>query len=178
MISSGSLKIDSATGVGGFPRGRIMEIFGAESSGKTSLVTTTLIQAQKKYPDEPVAFIDVENAYDITYAKEMGLDISEDRFIFCQPSSGNEALDILLSLAEAGVCPVIALDSVAGLTTERENEADIGQATMAELPRLLGTFMKKLAPVARKTNTLCIFINQIRANLAYGANEEIERAHV
>ena len=147
----------------------MIEVYGANSSGKTTFVTSLCSVAQKLFPDKLVAIIDVEQAFDPAYAQLLGLDLSEERLVFTQPDGGTQALDIYEKLVASGIFSVVVLDSVAALVTDRELEADIGDHLMAEVPRMVGRFLKKLQPVARKTETLCIFINQLRKGIAsYG----------
>ena len=171
-ISTGSVKIDNAIGPGGFPEGRIIEIYGPESCGKTTLTTLSMIEAQKKYPDHMCALVDVEHAYNLDYATKMGLDIDEERFLISQPSSGEEALDTMLKLIESGLFKVVALDSVGGLMTKEQIEKGIGEATMAQVARVLSQSMGKIAQAAKRSGTVVIFINQIRATMnMYGPSE-------
>ncbi len=171
-ISTGSVMLDDAIGVGGIPEGRLVEIFGPESCGKTSLTTLICAQAQKAKPDEFVAFIDVEHSYNIGYAEQMGLDTSDDKLLFNQPGSAEEALDIVLALAESGACSVIVLDSVAGLQTKSQLEKGIGDATMAEVARIMGQSIPKISKAAARTGTIVLFINQQRSTMAmYGPSE-------
>ena len=155
-----------------FHCGRIIEVYGANSSGKTSLITSVCAQAQRLFPDKLVAIIDIEQAFDPAYAETLGLDLSEERLLFTQPDGGVQALDIYEKLVESGVFSIVVLDSVAALTTDREMAADVGDQLMAEVPRMVGRFLKKLLPVAKKTETLCIFVNQTRSNIgSYGGGD-------
>jgi len=169
-ISSGSLLLDEAIGIGGLPEGRIVEIYGPESCGKTSLITLVCAQAQKKYPDSYVGVVDIEHAFNPPYAEELGLNIED--MLFTQPDSAEEALDTMVSLISSGACSVVVLDSVGGLQTKSQIEKGIGEATMAEVARIMSQTMPKIVKAAKRTNTLVIFINQIRATMAmYGKPE-------
>lgn len=165
-ISTGSPKVDAAIGIGGIPEGRVIEIYGPEACGKTTLTTLIAANAQKKHPEAYVAVIDVEHAFNPPYAEELGLNLSDEQFIFTQPSSGEEAIDTLLSLVESGACSVVILDSVGGLKTKRELEGDVDKETMTEVARLIGRNLQgKIVPACKKTGTSVIFINQERASM-------------
>jgi recombination protein RecA len=169
-ISTGSVKLDDAIGIGGLPEGRIVEVFGAESSGKTTVCTLLMAAAQQKYPDAYVGMVDVENAFNLEYANELGLDT--DNILFSQPDGGEQALDTLLKLIESGACSCVVLDSVGGLLTARQLEGEVGKETMGELPRLLSQNMKKISNAAKATGTLVVFINQIRMKMVQYGNPE------
>jgi len=158
VIPTGNLLIDRALGVGGFPRGRIIEIFGPESSGKTTLTLTAIAQAQKK--GGLAGFIDVEHALDPTYAKRLGVNM--DDLLVSQPSSGEEALRICETLIRSNALDVIVLDSVAALVTRQELEGEIGDSTVGAQARLMSAAMRKLTAMIAKARTVCIFTNQIR----------------
>jgi recombination protein RecA len=158
VIPTGNLLIDRALGVGGFPRGRIIEIFGPESSGKTTLTLTAIAQAQKK--GGLAAFIDVEHALDPQYAKRLGVNM--DDLLVSQPSSGEEALRICETLVRSNALDVIVLDSVAALVTRQELDGEIGDATVGAQARLMSAAMRKLTSLIAKARTVCIFTNQIR----------------
>lgn len=160
-IPTGSLSLDYALGVGGVPRGRIVEIFGPESSGKTTLSLHIIAQAQKM--GGQAAFIDVEHALDPYYAKKLGVDI--DNLLIAQPSSGEEALEITEMLVRSNAIDCIILDSVAALTSKAEIDGDMGDATVGMQARLMSQAMRKLTPVVSKSRTVCIFINQIREKI-------------
>lgn len=161
-ISTGSLMLDKATG-GGFPRGRIVEIYGAESSGKTTICIHAMIEAQKKHPKKSVAIIDAENAFDGSYAKKLGLNMEE--LIWSQPSSGEEALDIAEELIKSGAMSMVVVDSVAALTPQAEIDGDMGELKMGLLARLMSQAMRKLTAVVNKTNTTLLLINQTREKI-------------
>ena len=157
-ISTGSIGLDHALGIGGMPRGRIVEIYGNESCGKTTLALHVVAQAQKK---GICAFVDAEHALDPQYAKKLG--VRTDQLLISQPSSGEEALQIVDSLVRGGKIDVIVVDSVAALVTQSEIDGQIGDAHMAPQARMMSQSMRMLTPNIAKTNTLVIFINQTRA---------------
>ncbi len=157
-IPTGNLLIDRALGVGGFPRGRIIEIFGPESSGKTTLTLTIIAQAQKR--GGLAGFIDVEHALDPQYAKRLGVNL--DDLLVSQPSSGEEALRICETLVRSNALDVVVLDSVAALVTKQELDGEIGDATVGAQARLMSAAMRKLTSFIAKARTVCIFTNQIR----------------
>ncbi len=161
VIPTGNLLIDRALGVGGFPRGRIIEIFGPESSGKTTLTLTAIAQAQKK--GGLAAFIDVEHAMDPQYAKRLGVNM--DDLLVSQPSSGEEALRICETLVRSNALDVIVLDSVAALVTRQELDGEIGDSTVGAQARLMSAAMRKLTSLIAKARTVCIFTNQIREKI-------------
>jgi recombination protein RecA len=169
VVPTGSILLDDATGIGGFPRGRLIEIYGEEGSGKTSLSVIVAGNAQEKYQDEYVAIVDVEHAINLPYATKLGK-LDEDRLVVSQPSAGEQALDEILEMCSSGAFSVIILDSVGGLSTKRQLEKEIGEDTIGEVARLMSNNIKKIADAAHRTNTLVIFINQLRTNIgAYGA---------
>lgn len=157
-ISTGSLNLDIALEIGGFPKGRIIEIFGPESSGKTTLALHAIAEAQKQGGN--VAFIDVENALDPNYAKKIGIDI--DNFIISQPDSGEKALDIVESLIKSDQFSLIVIDSVAALTPEAELRGESGDSFMGLHARMMGQAMRKQSTIISKSNTTVIYINQLR----------------
>jgi recombination protein RecA len=157
-IQSGALSLDLALGVGGFPRGRIVEIFGPESSGKTTLVYHVLAQAQKA--GGICAFVDAEHAMDPAYAKRIGLDV--DELLVSQPDHGEQALEIADLLIRSGAIDVVAIDSVAALTPKAELEGAMGDQTVGLQARMMSQAMRKLAGNLNRTGTLCMFTNQIR----------------
>ncbi|MBB5350411.1 recombination protein RecA [Haloferula luteola] len=161
VIPTGNLVIDRALGVGGFPRGRIIEIFGPESSGKTTLTLTAIAQAQRK--GGLAAFIDVEHALDPQYAKRLGVNL--DDLLVSQPSSGEEALQICEALVRSNAIDVIVLDSVAALVTKQELDGEIGDSTVGAQARLMSAAMRKLTAMISKARTVCIFTNQIREKI-------------
>ena len=161
VIPTGNLLIDRALGVGGFPRGRMVEVFGPESSGKTTLTLTVIAQAQKR--GGIAAFIDVEHALDPQYAKTLGVNI--DDLLVSQPSSGEEALQICEALVRSNAIDVIVLDSVAALVTKQELAGEIGDSTVGAQARLMSAAMRKLTALISKARTVCIFTNQIREKI-------------
>lgn len=160
-ISTGSILIDRAIGIGGLPVGRIIEIFGPEASGKTTLAMHVISQAQKR--GGICAFIDAEHALDVTYAKNLG--INADELIISQPDYGEQALDITEMLVRSGAVDVIVVDSVAALVPKAELEGDMGDSHMGLQARLMSQALRKLTPVIHKSKTVLIFINQIRQNI-------------
>lgn len=160
-IPTGSLSLDYALGVGGMPRGRIIEIFGPESSGKTTVALHSIAQAQMA--GGQAAFVDVEHALDPAYAKRLGVDI--DNLLIAQPSSGEEALEITEMLVRSNAVDIIVLDSVAALTSKAEIDGDMGDSTVGMQARLMSQAMRKLTPVVSKSRCVCIFINQIREKI-------------
>jgi len=161
VIPTGNLLIDQALGVGGFARGRIIEIFGPESSGKTTLTLTAIAQAQKA--GGLAAFIDVEHALDPTYARRLGVNV--DELLVSQPSSGEEALRICETLVRSNALDVVVLDSVAALVTRQELEGEIGDSTVGAQARLMSAAMRKLTSIIAKARTCAIFTNQIREKI-------------
>lgn len=158
VISSGSISLDRALGVGGYPRGRIIEIYGPESSGKTTFALHAIANAQKN--GGYAAFIDAEHALDPIYAKALGVDI--ENLILSQPDSGEQALEIAEALIKSGSVDVIVIDSVAALVPEAELNGDMGDSHVGLHARLMSQAMRKLAGVINRTNCVAIFINQIR----------------
>jgi recombination protein RecA len=157
-ISTGSLSLDLALGIGGVPKGRIIEIYGPESSGKTTVMLHVIANSQKE--GGTAAFIDAEHALDPAYAKKLGVDL--DELLISQPDSGEEALTICETLARSGAVDVIVIDSVAALVPKSELEGDMGMATMGMQARLMSQALRKLAAVLNKSQTTCIFTNQLR----------------
>lgn len=160
-ISTGSIGLDAALGVGGLPRGRIVEIYGPESSGKTTLSLHTIAEAQKK--GGVCAFVDAEHALDPEYARKIGVKL--DELLISQPDTGEQALEIVESLVRSGNVDVIVIDSVAALTPKDEIEGDMGQQQMGKQARLMSQALRKLTAIAAKSKTLIIFINQIRMQI-------------
>lgn len=158
IIPTGNLLIDQALGIGGFPRGRIVEVYGPESSGKTTLTLTVIAQAQKA--GGLAAFIDVEHALDPNYARKLGVKMEE--LLVSQPSSGEEALRICETLVRSNALDVIVIDSVAALVTRQELEGEIGDATVGAQARLMSAALRKLTAIISKARTCCVFTNQIR----------------
>ena len=161
VIPTGNLLIDRALGVGGFPRGRIIEVYGPESSGKTTLTLTAIAQAQKK--GGLAGFVDVEHALDPQYAKRLGVNMED--LLVSQPSSGEEALRIVETLVRSNALDVIVLDSVAALVTKQELDGEIGDSTVGAQARLMSAAMRKLTSLISKARTTCIFTNQIREKI-------------
>lgn len=160
-ISTGSLGIDIALGIGGLPKGRIIEIFGPESSGKTTLALSVIAQAQKK--GGTCAFIDAEHALDPAYAKKIGVDI--DSLLISQPDAGEQALEIADTLVRSGAIDVLVVDSVAALVPKAELEGEMGDSHMGLQARLMSQALRKLTSTVSRSNTLIIFINQIRMKI-------------
>lgn len=160
-ISSGSISLDNAIGIGGFPRGRVIEIFGPESSGKTTLAIHAIAQAQKT--GGIAAFIDAEHAFDRFYAEKLGVDINN--LLISQPDNGEQALEITDHLIRSGAIDIIVIDSVAALTPKTEIEGDMGDSKMGLQARLMSQALRKLTANINKTNTCCIFINQLREKI-------------
>jgi recombination protein RecA len=161
VIPTGNLLIDRALGVGGFPRGRIVEIFGPESSGKTTLTLTVVAQAQRR--GGLAGFIDVEHALDPAYARKLGVNL--DDLLVSQPSSGEEALRICETLVRSNALDVIVVDSVAALVTKAELEGEIGDAVVGAQARLMSNALRKLTSFIAKARTVCVFTNQIREKI-------------
>jgi recombination protein RecA len=161
VIPSGSLAIDDALGIGGYPRGRIVEIYGPESSGKTTLTLHALREAQRG--GGVAAFIDAEHAFDVAYARSIGVDT--ERLLVSQPDSGEQALDIVEMLTRSGAVDLIVVDSVAALTPKAEIEGEMGDAHMGLQARLMSQALRKLTGVAHRTGTTLIFINQLRQKI-------------
>ena len=160
-ISTGSLTIDLALGIGGLPLGRIIEIYGPESSGKTTLTLQVIAEAQKE--GKSCAFIDAEHALDPVYASALGVNI--DDLLVSQPDTGEQALEICDMLARSGAVDVIIVDSVAALTPKAEIEGDMGDSHMGLQARLMSQALRKLTGNVKRSNTMCIFINQIRMKI-------------
>ncbi len=168
-ISTGSLSLDLALGIGGLPKGRIVEIYGPESSGKTTLALHAVAEAQKAGGN--AAFIDVEHALDPVYAQALGVDI--DSLLVSQPDTGEQALEICEALVRSGAIDIVVVDSVAAMTTRAEIEGDMGDSHVGLQARLMSQGMRKLTSVIGKTNTIVIFINQLREKIGvmYGNPE-------
>ena len=168
-ISTGSISLDAATGVGGLPRGRIVEIYGPESSGKTTLALHVIAEAQKLGGE--AAFIDAEHALDPVYARNLGVDI--DSLLVSQPDDGEQALEITEALARSGAIDIIVVDSVAALVPKAEIEGDMGESHVGQHARLMSQALRKLAGAIAKSNTVVIFINQLREKIGviYGNPE-------
>ena len=160
-ISTGSLGLDMALGIGGLPKGRIVEIYGPESSGKTTLALQVIASAQKK--DGICAFIDAEHAVDPVYAKNLGVDV--DKLLISQPDAGEQALEIADTLVKSGAVDVLVIDSVAALVPKAELEGDMGDSHVGLQARLMSQALRKLTSSIAKTNAMVIFINQIRMKI-------------
>jgi len=158
VISSGSISLDLALGIGGYPKGRIIEIYGPESSGKTTFALHAIAEAQKK--GGRVAFIDAEHALDPTYASKIGVNI--DDLLLSQPDNGEQALEICEALVRSGAISIIIIDSVAALVPQAEIEGEMGDSHVGLQARLMSQALRKLSGIINKTNTVCIFINQLR----------------
>ncbi len=161
VIPTGCLSIDAALGVGGFPRGRVVEVFGPESSGKTTLALQVIAQAQKN--GGVAAFIDAEHALDPVYARKLGVDI--DNLLLSQPDTGEQALEITAALIQSGAIDVAVVDSVAALVPKAELEGEMGDSHMGLHARLMSQALRKLTGMVARTNTSLIFINQIREKI-------------
>ncbi|MDP2650498.1 MAG: recombinase RecA [bacterium] len=161
VVPTGSLSLDLALGVGGLPKGRIIEIFGPESSGKSTLALNIVAQAQKQ--GGRAAFIDAEHAMDPDYAGRIGVNVNE--LLISQPSSGEEALNILESLVRSGIIDVIVVDSVAALTPQREIDGEMGAQHIGLQARMMSQALRKLTAIAAKSGTMIIFINQLREKI-------------
>lgn len=161
VVSTGSIGVDNALGVGGFPKGRIIEIYGPESSGKTTLAIHAIAEAQKA--GGIAAFIDAEHAFDRFYAAKLGVDI--DNLWISQPDSGEQALEIAEQLIRSSAIDIIVIDSVAALTPKAEIEGDMGDNKVGLQARLMSQALRKMTSTISKTNTTCIFINQLREKI-------------
>ncbi|MCD0488114.1 recombinase RecA [Pedobacter sp. MC2016-14] len=160
-ISTGSIGLDIALGIGGVPKGRVIEIYGPESSGKTTLATHIIAEAQKK--GGMAAFIDAEHAFDKFYAKKLGVDV--DNLLIAQPDNGEQALEIAENLIRSGAIDVIIIDSVAALVPKAEIEGEMGDSKMGLQARLMSQALRKLTGTIAKTGCCCIFINQLREKI-------------
>ncbi len=160
-ISTGSLGLDTALGIGGFPRGRVVEIYGPESSGKTTLAIHAIAEAQKA--GGIAAFIDAEHAFDRFYAEKLGVDI--ENLLISQPDNGEQALEITENLIRSGAIDIIVIDSVAALTPRSEIEGEMGDSKMGLQARLMSQALRKLTGTINKTGATCIFINQLREKI-------------
>ena len=161
VISTGSIGLDVALGIGGLPKGRVIEIYGPESSGKTTLAIHVIAEAQKK--GGMCAFIDAEHAFDSNYAQKLGVDI--DNLLISQPDYGEQALEIADRLILSGALDVVVIDSVAALVPKGELEGEMGDSKMGLQARLMSQALRKLTATINKTNTVCIFINQLREKI-------------
>ncbi|MDB4993573.1 MAG: RecA protein [Myxococcaceae bacterium] len=161
VISSGSLAVDLATGIGGYPRGRVVEVYGPESSGKTTLALHAIAEAQRA--GGICAFIDAEHALDVAYARSIGVEI--DKLLVSQPDTGEQALDITEMLVRSGAVDLIVVDSVAALTPRAELEGDMGDQHMGLQARLMSQALRKLTGISHRTGTTLLFINQLRQKI-------------
>jgi len=161
VIGTGCMALDQALGIGGYPRGRIIEIYGPESGGKTTLTLHAIREAQRA--GGVAAFIDAEHAFDVNYARAVGVDT--ERLLVSQPDHGEQALEIAETLTRSGAVDVVVIDSVAALVPKSELEGDMGDAQMGAQARLMSQALRKLTAVAHKTDTSLIFINQLRQKI-------------
>lgn len=161
IVSTGSIGLDVALGIGGLPRGRVVEIYGPESSGKTTIATHVIAEAQKK--GGMCAIIDAEHAFDSSYAQKLGVDV--DNLLISQPDYGEQALEIADRLILSGALDVVVIDSVAALVPKSELEGEMGDSKMGLHARLMSQALRKLTATISKTNTICIFINQLREKI-------------
>ena len=161
VISSGSIGVDAALGIGGYPRGRVMEVYGPESSGKTTLALHAIAEAQKA--GGTAAFIDAEHAMDAEYSRNLGVDI--DALLVSQPDSGEQALEIAEMLVRSGAIDILVIDSVAALVPRAELEGEMGDSFVGLHARLMSKAMRKLTAIVSKSNTCLVFINQIREKI-------------
>ena len=161
VVSSGSIALDQALGVGGYPKGRIIEVFGPESSGKTTIALHAIAEVQKL--GGRAAFIDAEHALDPVYAKKLGVDT--DELLLSQPDTGEQALEIVEALVRSEAMSIIVIDSVAALVPQAEIEGEMGDSHVGLQARLMSQALRKLSGIINKTNTICIFINQLREKL-------------
>jgi recombination protein RecA len=161
VISTGSIGLDTALGIGGLPRGRVIEIYGPESSGKTTIAIHVIAEAQKK--GGMCAIIDAEHAFDSAYAQKLGVDI--DNLLISQPDYGEQALEIADRLILSGALDVVVIDSVAALVPKSELEGEMGDSKMGLHARLMSQYLRNLKATISKTNTICIFINQLREKI-------------
>ena len=169
VIPTGSITLDMALGVGGYPKGRVIEIYGPESSGKTTLAIHAIAEAQKA--GGIAAFIDAEHAFDSSYAQQLGVDV--DNLLISQPDNGEQALEIAETMVRSGAIDIVVVDSVAALTPKAEIEGEMGDAKMGLQARLMSQALRKLTSSISKTKTVCIFINQLRDKIGvvYGNPE-------
>ena len=164
FVPSGSISLDIALG-GGYPLSRIVEIYGMESSGKTTLAIHAAVEYQKKFPDKAVLYIDVENAFDPFYGKSLGLDYSREKWLFSQPSCGEEAFDIAQDFLRSGETSLIVFDSVAVLIPRAELEGEFGESKIGLQARLMSQALRKMVNTINKSKCTVIFINQMRENI-------------
>jgi len=170
FISTGSIGLDKALGIGGVPRGRVIEIYGPESSGKTTIAIHIMAEAQKVDKEAYCAIIDTEHSFSTLYAEQLGVDL--DRLKISQPDYGEQALELTRKLVESGEFDVVIVDSVAALTPKSELEGEVGDASMGKQARLMSQAMRMLVAIANKTNTVLIFTNQLRDKIGGYGNPE------
>jgi recombination protein RecA len=169
VVSTGSLMLDQALGVGGYPRGRVVEVFGPESSGKTTLALHAIAQTQRA--GGTAAMIDAEHALDVTYARKLGVNL--DELLVSQPDSGEQALEIVETLVRSGAVDLVVVDSVAALVPQAEIDGDMGDSHVGLQARLMSQALRKLTGITHRSNAIVFFINQIRQKIGvtYGSNE-------
>lgn len=171
VISSGSMLFDKDSGIGGIARGKVVEVYGDEASGKTTLASCLCANAQEKYPDDMVLFVDIEHALDLDYMRSFGVNTDPEKFILAQPSSIEEALTIMEDMCESGLFSLIVLDSVGAALTEDQLAKGMDENTMGSLAKRMSVGTNKLKTVASDTNTAILFINQTYASMSmYGGN--------
>lgn len=173
-ISTGSMMIDKDSGIGGIPEGKITEIYGDFSSGKTSTTSSIIAQAQLKYPDKKVLFVDTEQAYDLLYAQQLGVNTDPDSFVFVQPDTIEVALDIMETMMATGLFSLAVLDSVGGSLTADQLAKGMDENTMGSLAKRMSVGCNKIKNVANKTNTAVIMINQIYSKMSLYASNATE----
>lgn len=166
VISTGSLALDLALRVGGWVEGRLHEIVGPEGVGKTTLVISSLIEAQKKYPDRAVAYIDMEQTFDYDWAEALGLDTSDERFLHVFPDDAEDVSDLLRRMAETGLFPMIVVDSIGGMESKAAFEKDAGDKVMGNNAQIITRMVKHCAVLCRKHKVTALLVNQLRANLS------------
>ena len=171
VISSGSMLFDKDSGIGGIARGKVVEVYGDEASGKTTLASCLCANAQERYPDDMVLFVDIEHALDLDYMRSFGVNTDPEKFILAQPSSIEEALTIMEDMCESGLFSLIVLDSVGAALTEDQLAKGMDENTMGSLAKRMSVGTNKLKTVASDTNTAILFINQTYASMSmYGGN--------
>lgn len=173
VISFGSYKVDAASNIGGIVRSRITQVYGESGAGKSTFTLLSLISAQKTYPNEMVGYIDCEQAFNMDYAIDLGLDIDEEKFLLIQPDSANQALDMYLKFLKSGLFSAVVLDSIPALVPEQDLEAEVGDHQVASLARMLSKEMRRIMNYAKQTNTAAILINQIRNGIGFGSPEKV-----
>lgn len=172
IVSTGSLLINQATGIGGLPMGRLVEVYGPEACGKSSFCYSVCAEAQQQYPEKLVLYVDIEQAAHLSYMEQFGVDLDPDKFIFVQPNSIEEALTIIHSYTETGLISVVVLDSVGASMTEDQIEKGYDENTMGSLAKKMSVGLNKLKNLANETSTLMIFVNQVYAKMSYMGGEE------